>query len=182
MLIKASNSFLLVIDVQEKLAPAVQNIDKVVGNLVRLVNAANKLQIPVIFTEHCPDRIGHTIEVLMDLTSKDSVVVKNRFSAHSESPIAQRFAALSRKHVIVAGTEAHVCVLQTTMDLKQGGYYPYVVADGTSSRHPHNKKLAIKRMRQNGIDIVGTEMVLFEWLERGDTDEFRDLLPLIKNG
>ena len=181
MLMKPSQSFLLVVDVQEKLAPAVHGIDGVVDNIVRLIIAAEKLHIPIMFTEHCPDRIGHTVNVLMDLVANGSVVEKSRFSAYSEVPIAQQFAKLNREQVIVAGTEAHVCVLQTAMDLKQAGYQPYLVADGTSSRHLDNKKLAIERMRKSDIDIVSTEMVIFEWLERGDTDAFRELLPLIKN-
>lgn len=181
MLMKPSQSFLLVVDVQEKLAPAVDGIDGVIDNIVRLITAAEKLHIPIIFTEHCPDRIGHTVNVLVDLVANGSVVEKSRFSAYSETSIAQHFAALNREQVIVAGTEAHVCVLQTAIDLKQAGYQPYLVADGTSSRHLDNKKLAIERMRESDIDIVSTEMVIFEWLERGDTDAFRELLPLIKN-
>ncbi|MDH3376753.1 MAG: isochorismatase family protein [Gammaproteobacteria bacterium] len=178
---KPSRSFLLVVDVQEKLAPAVHGIDGVVDNIVRLIIAAEKLHIPIMFTEHCPDRIGHTVNALMDLVANGFVVEKSRFSAYSEEPIAQQFAKLNREQVIVAGTEAHVCVLQTAMELKQAGYQPYLVADGTSSRHLDNKKLAIERMRKSDIDIVSTEMVIFEWLERGDTDAFRELLLLIKN-
>ena len=181
MLMKPSQSLLLVVDVQEKLAPAVHGIDDVIDNIVRLITAAEKLNIPFMFTEHCPDRIGHTVNALADLVTNGSVFEKCRFSAYSEPSIAQRFAASNREQIIVAGTETHVCVLQTAIDLKQAGYQLYLVADGTSSRHLDNKNLAIERMRRNDIDIVSTEMVIFEWLERGDTDAFRELLPLIKN-
>ena len=106
---------------------------------------------------------------------------KKRFSAQSEPPIADHIASLKRNKVVVVGTEAHVCVLQTTLDLKKAGFRPHLMVDGTSSRHQLDKEIAIHRMRAHSVELVTLEMVLFEWLEQGDTGMFRDLFPLIRN-
>ena len=82
---------------------------------------------------------------------------------------------------MVAGTESHVCVLQTTIDLKMAGYHPHLMVDGTSSRYQQDKDIAIRRMAAQGVELVTMEMVLFEWLEEGDTRLFRELFPLIRN-
>ena len=94
----------------------------------------------------------------------------------------QALATLGRKTAVVAGMEAHVCVLQTVLGLKAGGYQPVVVADAIASRQPSSRELAISRMRDHGVDIVNAEMVMFEWLKVGDSKAFKDLLPLIKSG
>ncbi len=181
MLISSEDSFLLVIDVQEKLAPQIQDMERVMTNIIRLVKSAKSLQIPIICTEHCPEKIGYTEVQLMRDINVDAVIKKSHFSAWREPEIAAKIASLNRKQVIVTGAETHVCVLQTTLLLKQSGYQPFLVADGTSSRQRANKQLAIARMRQNAINIVSAEMVIFEWLKRADTDSFRELLPVIKN-
>ncbi len=106
---------------------------------------------------------------------------KIQFDAVSEPACAERFAALDRPQAVIAGTEAHVCVLQTALGLKQAGYEPYLVVDAVSSRNATDKAAAVGRLRDAGVAAVTTEMVLFEWLARGDTAEFRDLLPLIKD-
>ena len=88
--------------------------------------------------------------------------------------------AAKRPQIILTGTEAHVCVLQTAFGLLAAGFEVYLVADAASSRTPENRSAAIERMRAAGIGIVTTEMVLFEWLHQAGTDDFRQLLPLIK--
>jgi len=181
MLINPQDSFLLVIDVQEKLATQIHDIQQVSANIIRLVKSAQALQIPILCTEHCPEKIGHTTAELMNHIDAASIVKKSHFSACLEPEIADRFADLNRKQVIIMGAETHVCVLQTTLLLKQSGYQPYLVTDGTSSRQLAEKKLAIARMQQNAVDVVSTEMVIFEWLQRADTDLFSQLLPLIRD-
>jgi len=109
------------------------------------------------------------------------VLEKIHFDAVSEPACTERFAALDRPQAVIAGTEAHVCVLQTALGLKQAGYEPYLVVDAVSSRNATDKAAAVGRLRDAGVSAVTTEMVLFEWLARGDTAEFRDLLPLIKD-
>lgn len=181
MLLKHQESLVLIVDVQEKLAPAILGIDMVEKNIAALLTAADRLAVPVVVTEHCADKIGPTVPPLMELVKKDAVVHKRRFSAQSEPHIAEHFASLKRNKIVVAGTESHVCVLQTTLDLKKAGYQPYLMVDGTSSRYQQDKDVAINRMGAKGVELVTMEMVLFEWLEEGDTELFRELFPLVRN-
>ena len=182
MLLKARESFVLVIDVQEKLAPAVLGINQVEKNILALLTAANRLAIPVIITEHCANKIGHTVPQLRAMVKEDgAILAKTHFSAQSEPRIAERLAQLERNKAVVVGTETHVCVLQTTLDLIEAGYQPHLMVDGTSSRYQHDKDVAIHRMSAHGVELVTLEMVLFEWLEQGDTELFRELFPLIRN-
>lgn len=181
MLLNSDDSFLLIIDVQEKLATQIHEMESVSANIIRLITSAQTLRIPLLCTEHCPDKIGPTTAVLANLIGADSIISKSHFSAYREPSIASAIEALNRKQVIIVGTETHVCVLQTTLLLKQSGFQPYLVADATSSRHLENKQLGVARMRQRAVDVVSTEMVIFEWLQRADRQSFRALLPVIKD-
>ncbi len=180
MLMKPDQSSLLLIDLQEKLVPAIDGIDRVLANAKTLMTAADRLGIPITLTEHCPERIGHTVDVLRSLAPADSIIRKSYFSGLAEQPLTERMTALDRPTVIVAGTETHVCVLQTVLDLKAAGYAPCLVVDATGTRHDVDREVAMSRLERAGVGMVTTEMVLFEWLERGDTPEFQALLPLIK--
>ncbi len=181
MCIGRDTSFLLIVDMQEKLVPAVEQPDRVVANAVRLMTGAARLDVPILLTEHYPKGIGPIVPALRELAPADAALEKIHFDAVSEPACAERFAALGRSQAVVAGTEAHVCVLQSTLGLKRAGYEPYLVVDAVSSRKPGDKAAAVARLRDVGVAAVTTEMVLFEWLARGDTAEFRDLLPLIKS-
>ena len=180
MLMKPDRSSLLLIDLQEKLVPAIAGAARIVANAKALMQAAGRLGIPLSVTEHCAGRIGPTVPELRALAADEAIVAKTYFSGLVEGPLGDRLAALDRPQVIVAGTETHVCVLQTTLDLKAAGYEPCLVADATGTRHDIDRDVAIARMRDAGVAIVTTEMVLFEWLERGDSEDFAALLPLIK--
>ena len=181
MLINPQDSYLLVIDVQEKLVPKIHDSSKVIASIIRLVKSAQAIKIPVLVSEHCPEKIGSTLAQLNDFISADSIITKTHFSAFLEPNIAARLAGLNRKQVVIVGAETHVCVLQSALMLMQSDFQVFLVADGTSSRNPENKQLGISRMRQNSIQIVSAEMVIFEWLQRADTDLFRQLLPLIRD-
>jgi nicotinamidase-related amidase len=181
MLLDVDQSFLLIVDVQEKLLPAIKNGERVAANIARLIEAATILNVPVLVTEHCPERIGPTVTALREKISDGSVLSKVYFSAVAEPGCRKAFAALNRSQAVVCGTEAHVCVLQTTLGLCEAGYRPALVSDGVGSRKDHDREIAIGRMHDGGAEIVTTEMVIFEWLKRGDTDTFRQLLPVIRD-
>lgn len=180
ILIERNQSVLLVIDVQEKLAPAVIEPERVVANAGRLVTAAQRLDVPVFMTEHCASRIGPLVPELRERVSEDSILQKTHFDMSAEESCASALEQLQRRQCVLAGTETHVCVMQSALGLAQAGYRVFVVGDAVSSRNDEDRRTALERMRDNGIGIVTTEMVIFEWLERGETPEFRDLLPIIK--
>lgn len=182
MLVESSRSILLLIDVQRKLLPSIDQGARCLDHCAVLLAAARRLQVPVLATEHFPASIGPTVDTLRDRLRPEEIIEKSHFDGTAEPDFCERLHTHDRPMVVVAGTEAHVCVLQTVLGLKSKGFEPVVVADATSSRLASSRDLAISRMRHRGIDIVSTEMVLFEWLRAGGTAEFKDLLPLIKAG
>ncbi len=174
MLMNRERSVLLVIDVQERLAPAIQDGQRVVDNCVWLARVAERVGVPVVVTEHWPDKIGGTVASLKEVTGTAHYVSKQCFSAHSEGCL-DGTPLDNRRQVIMCGTEAHVCVQQTALDLRWAGREVFVVADACGSRDPGNRDLGFERMRGHGIEIVTREMVAFEWLQRGGTDLFREI-------
>jgi nicotinamidase-related amidase len=178
--LRAPRSLLLIVDVHEKLAPAVHDAARVIGNCAVLVRAATKLSVPTLMSEHSPERLGPTVAELKSLVRAADVLRKTHFSCADEPALIQRIASLSRPQIVIAGMEAHVCVLQTALGLAERGYRACVVADATGSRQPESHAIALQRLRMVGIAVVTTEMVLFEWLEHADRPEFRELLALIK--
>lgn len=174
-LLKASDSLLLIVDVQERLAPHVHEHDRVIENCEWLIGVAEVVGVPVFATEHCPEGIGHLISRLRKRITEDAILRKEHFSLVSEPSCNERIAATGRSQVVIAGMEAHVCVMQSAIELKESGKSVFVVADAVSSRTPENAALAVERMRRHGIEIVTGEMVLFEWAHRGATEQFRQL-------
>lgn len=180
MLLEKEQSCLMVIDVQEKLVPAMADPVSFVVNCKKLMEAAKILSVPVIVTEQYPQGIGHTVPELTSVIPPSGAVTKNTFSAAIEPDVADRIAKVDKKQFLVIGTEAHVCVMQTALSLKAQGYDVYVVADAVGSRTQKNIDLAMDRLRQNGIFVVSTEMVIFEWLVRAGTPDFKMMQPIIK--
>lgn len=178
--ILSQNSLLLVVDIQARLAPAMQDGDVAISENKKLLQAANELEVPCCASEQYPKGIGHTVEDLIGFVEPQNVWEKMTFSCLQEERIQTEFAAKERPQIVVTGMETHVCVLQTVLDLLDEGYQVFVVEDAVASRTRKNKELGLARMRQCGAQIVSTEMVLFEWLGRAGTDDFKKILPLIK--
>ncbi|RKT51054.1 nicotinamidase-related amidase [Azonexus fungiphilus] len=180
MLISRNDSLLLVVDIQEKLAPAIFEADEITRNSVRLLDGARRLGIPAFVSEHYVQGLGPSVAAIRDAAVDARIFAKTHFSCAAEPGVLDLLQACGRRQVILTGAETHVCVLQTALGLIAAGFAVCLVADAASSRTPANRQLACERVRAAGGQVVSTEMVLFEWLERGGTDEFRALLPLIK--
>ena len=181
-LISRQRSCLLIVDLQERLAPSVAGADALVRRIGLLLRAARRLEVPVLASEHYAQGLGTTVPEVREQLAEDEILEKIHFNAAAEPGAIDRIRALERPQVIVTGAEAHVCVLQTTFGLLGQGLRPMLVADAVSSRDPANRDAALVRARDAGVPVVTSEMVIFEWLERGATDAFRDLLPLIRDG
>lgn len=174
MLIDAERSALLVIDLQTKLVPALADHAQVVANAAWLIRVAQKIGVPVAGTEQYPKGLGPLVPKLRKLFPAGAIGSKNHFSAVA----AQCLAGLpgqDRAQVVVAGAEAHVCVLQTALELLEDGKEVYVVADAVASRHPLDREIALTRMRDEGIRVVTREMVAFEWLAEAPSPLFREI-------
>lgn len=168
--LSAETSILLVVDLQERLMPAISGATAVLENAARLVRAAARLEVPVTTTEQDPAKLGPTVSPVADLLPTPAVT-KSTFAASLDLPGAR---------VVVCGCEAHVCVLQTVLALRASGHDVAVVADAIGSRADGNRDAAIARMRDHGVDVVTTEMVVFEWLGSSRHPAFREVQGLIK--
>lgn len=180
MLIEASRSLLLVVDVQERLAAAMEGRDAMVANTGILMAAAAELAIPAIVSEQYPQGLGHTVGELTEAAARAAIHPKLEFSVLRNPAIADRLSGETRDQIIVAGIEAHVCVLQSAFDLKAAGRSVFVVADAVASRRMESKATALQRMAADGIRVVTTEMVVFEWLGAASAPAFKTLSKLIR--
>lgn len=180
MLIKREQSLLLVVDVQAKLAPAIFEGEAAVANNVRLLTGAGQLGVPRYVSEQYVRGLGPSVAAIREAAGGARFFEKMHFSCTGEPGVLEMLRAAGRRQVVLTGMETHVCVLQTAFGLVEAGFTVFLVADAASSRSPETRSAAIERMRAGGVHIVTTEMVLFEWLHKAGTDEFRAMLPLIK--
>jgi nicotinamidase-related amidase len=173
-LASAADSSLVVIDIQERLAAAMPARDSVVQAVSILLEAAARLNVPVLITEQYPKGLGPTVaDLILKLPEGSTRIEKTCFSASAT-------LALSRPQVVLAGMEAHVCVLQTASELAAAGLEVFVVADAVCSRTETNYRNALARMQSEGIIITNVESVIFEWLRDAAHEHFRELSKLIR--
>ena len=170
------NSTLLVIDMQVRLMPAIDGAAEAIANARRLLDAAAMLGVPALFTEQNPKGLGATVPELGPDGSP--VLAKMEFDASRAPGLCERLA--EGHAAVIAGVEAHVCVLQTALGLVERGRRVFVVRDAVGSRRPESKDAALRRMERNGVEIVTTEMVVFEWLGDANNPRFREAVALIK--
>ncbi|WP_341702886.1 isochorismatase family protein [Ferrovibrio sp.] len=180
MLLSAADSLLLIVDIQARLLPVMKDGDRVVGNTVRLLQAAGALAVPVLLTEQYPEGLGATVPAVRAAAGEAPALAKKDFSGYADPAIRARIADCGRPQVVIAGIEAHVCVLQTALQLAAAHYRVAVVADAVSSRHADSIAVAGRRMAAAGITLATTEMCLFEWLGTAAHPEFRAISRLIK--
>ncbi len=181
MLIQHEDCCLVIIDIQERLVPAVAGPEQVIAHAGILIQAAVRLAVPIVVSEQYPRGLGHTVDAVKQRLPEDATIVeKMTFSAMADDAFADRLRSLGRRQVVLIGLEAHVCVLQTVEQLLVAGCEVFVVADATSSRTPLSHLTAMQRIDKAGAVIVTTEMVVFEWLRRAGSPEFKELSALLK--
>ncbi len=174
----AHQSVLLIVDMQAALLPAIHDVDALSGRALRLAQAAQLLGVPVVATEHWAQKIGATAPDL--LPHINTVFHKTHFDATREADFLSVLPT-GRTKVLLIGTEAHVCVLQTGLGLADQGYSPVLVTDCVGSRKPSDHAGACARWVHHGLEQMTSEMVMFEWLETPAHPQFRDVLQLIKS-
>ena len=170
----------LVIDIQERLYPHIDQQDKLARNTVILIRGLRLLGIPLIVTEQYSKGLGPTIAPVKRQLDDTPVIEKMTFSCCDTAAVTEQLQRSQRNQVIVFGIEAHVCVLQTTLDLLDLGYQPVVIADCISSRRAEDKQTALQRMQQSGVVISSYESILFELCRVAGTEEFREISKLVK--
>jgi len=176
MLMQKELSGLLLVDVQEKLIPHVQDAEQLVGRCGWLMRLAYMLKVPVLICEQYPKGLGITVEPLRQLASPYEPFEKVDFSCYRDEAIVKKWHQLNKKQFIIMGIETHVCVLQTAMDILQhSDNEVFIVVDAVSARSDHDHKYGLKRMKQAGAQLVTHEMVFFEWVEKAGSSEFKSL-------
>lgn len=198
MLLQASSSQLVLVDYQQRLMPAIAGGAEVAANALRLAQAAQLLEVPVWGTEQNPAKLGPNLPELRALCRR--TLAKMHFSAVAEGladwlqppakpagnarslpkHLQKPAASAEPGSIVVAGCEAHVCLLQTALDLLEEEMEVWVVTDACGSRTERNRDAAFDRLAGAGAELVTTEMVLFEWLESAEHPQFKAVQALIK--
>ncbi|MCB1748173.1 MAG: isochorismatase family protein [Gammaproteobacteria bacterium] len=179
----ASDSLLLVIDIQQRLGDAMPGkvLNRVLQNSKLLCSASDLLGIPVVKTEQYPAGLGPTHAVVADVLPAATVSLeKVCFSCCDGDGFAAALAASGRRQVVLVGMEAHVCVLQTALDLAAAGHEVFVVEDAICSRRLENYQNALDRLRQCGVVVVTAESVVFEWMGTAGHEHFKAIHALLR--
>lgn len=180
----ADRSQLVIIDVQERLVPAMADADSTISTCAFLGRTAHLTGVPVLITEQYPQGLGHTVPDVLAGCSKPTIVTKTAFSAVRETKfmnkVRKKRQDQRRDQIVICGVEAHVCVLQTALELSSTGFEVFVVADAVSSRQLGSRDVALSRMAHAGVTPVTSEMVAFEWVGDAKAKSFKPLRALVR--
>ena len=179
-MLNQNECLLLVIDLQEKLVKMVGENTPVATNCEKLLKAAKTLNIPSVITEQYPKGLGETISSIKEANENAKYFEKTSFSAISTEEIKRAVMDFNKKQIILCGIEAHICVLQTALELKENGFEVYVVKDACASRKEENYTNACSRLIQAGAIVTDTEITLFELLRSSKHPNFKEIQGLIK--
>ncbi len=175
------DALLLVIDVQGKLASLTFEHEKVIANITRTIKAIELFEIPILWSEQVPDKIGATVpEIHSVLFPLVKPIIKKEFSCWDCREFVTALQKIGRRQILITGIETHVCVYQTAYDLYQHGYDVHVLADAVSSRTQANRDVALARMQKEGMTITSAEMAICELLTTSEHPRFRDIMANIK--
>ncbi|MEK6284937.1 MAG: hydrolase [Acidobacteriota bacterium] len=172
---------LAVIDMQEAFRPVISDFGVVASRIATAVEGARLLEVPVIVTEQYPKGLKHTAEeIIARLPAELTPIEKSCFSSCGSEDFLSQLTNKNIKQVLVCGIEAHICVLQTSLDLLAKGFEVYVLVDCVTSRIRENKEVALARLTQAGAIQSTLEMALFEMMRTADSPQFKAIQLLIK--
>jgi nicotinamidase-related amidase len=171
---------LLLVDIQKVLLDLCVDPERTVFNTAALIEAAELFEIPVLCSVQNSERLGDFLPELTDKISRPKAWDKLHFNCFENEYIAREIAETGRKTLLLAGMEGHVCIFHTGVGALRLGYRVHVAHDAVTSRSASDKQIGIQRLDRAGAVISSTEMIIFELLNRGNTREFRELLPLLK--
>lgn len=175
-----NNTIALIIDEQEKLMPVINEAASVLRSTKILVEGLKILDVPFLITQQYTKGMGMTVPPLLEAAGTDKYYDKRTFSCWDDEAIRQAIESSGKKQVLLAGVEAHICLLQTAVDLLDAGYDVFVVENCVSSRKPNDKAVAIRRMMQSGVQVTTYESILFELMRTSTHPNFKEISKLIK--
>ncbi len=170
----------LIVDYQERLMPVIYEHDELEKKSCTLLKGLRTLGVPMVMTQQYTKGIGMTIPSITEAAGTSEYFDKITFSCYEDEAVRRKMEALGKKTVIVCGIEAHICVLQTCIDLKEAGYTPVLVTDGISSRKASDTEVALMRAQSEGILLTTTESILFELTRKAGSPVFKEISRLIK--
>jgi len=179
-LLKPEKTALLVIDVQERIIPVINDYNSVVENTLKLIKGFKVLGLPIFYTEQYPKGLGPTIQLIKDELPETEAIQKMSFSCSGAGELFDTLQNRRLSQVCVCGIESHVCVQQTVLDLLENGFQTNVAADATSSRKIKDYETALTRMRQHGAEVTTAEAMLFELMNVCGTDVFKQISKIVK--
>lgn len=174
------DSVLIVVDVQGRLARLMHESDAMIRAQSALIQACRLLEIPVVWTEQLPDKLGATVDELQEPLAGLDPFSKSSFGCMGDAGLRERIEASGRRQVLLCGIEAHVCVWQTGAALLRNGYSVHLIADATASRSVFNRDIGFRRMERAGVHMSCVEMVLFELMVDAQHPKFREVTKLLK--
>tara|TARA_Y100001968_G_scaffold324209_1_gene363104 strand:+ start:407 stop:979 length:573 start_codon:yes stop_codon:yes gene_type:complete len=178
-LLKDKNTILLIIDVQEKLIPVINNKERLIFNIQKLIKASNILGLDIIYSEQNPERLGTTLTSIKE-KENNNVFSKMAFSCCNCKNLMNFIKSEGKKNVLICGVETHVCVQQTCIDLIREGYIPHIVIDAISSRKLVDHEISIRKLELSGTILTTTETAIFELCQTAERIEFKPISKLIK--
>ncbi|MDR2800096.1 MAG: hydrolase [Desulfovibrio sp.] len=180
MRIHAEDTAAVAIDFQERLLPAVHDGDELVRSSRVLLSGLNALNVPILVTRQYPKGIGDTVPEIREVTANALTCDKLTFSCCGSETFASALQKLHRKNIVLCGVEAHVCVLQTALDLLASGYKVFLATDCTGSRRHHDRLVGLKRAEREGAMLTTYEQTLFELLESSTSTAFKTISALVR--
>lgn len=174
------NAVLIVVDIQGKLATLMHEKNRLYANVNRMIDGARVLEIPVIWTEQLPDKLGVTDPEIAAHLSDLKPLVKKSFSCCGDADFMESLRLMGRRQILLTGIETHICVYQTAVDLLKAGYEVYLVRDAVSSRIPDNYFLGVERIKDLGATLTSVEMALFEMMKVAEGDQFKQVIKLLR--
>ncbi|RLF51376.1 MAG: hydrolase [Thermoplasmata archaeon] len=168
------DTILIIIDFQERMIPHIVNNEEILKKAKKLVKAAKIFELPILRTEQ--RKLGETVDGLRE----GELIEKITFSCYREKKFVEKLEKLNKKKCLLIGIEAHICVLQTALDLLANKYEVYVSIDCIGSRNEIDKEIAIQRMISQGVRPTTAEAAIYEILESAEAKEFKEILKLVK--
>ncbi len=179
--VQPADCLLLLVDVQERLLPAMAECDHLLASNARLLRALGLFSIPLLVSEQYPQGLGKTAASLQALYGEDAEVCEKRcFSVADDDAFIEKINDKSRSTVLLSGIETHICVWQSARDLASRGYRVVVVGDATTSRSLRDHSCALSSMQQMGIEVVSVEMLLFDLQQTSEGEGFRLISKLVR--
>ncbi|HEX55312.1 MAG: hydrolase [Candidatus Altiarchaeales archaeon] len=180
MLLDRENTLLIAIDIQERLSPHISNINEILPRIKKLLRVWRIFKLNILITEQ--EKLGETLGEIRDiLWSNDIPVIrKTYFSCARDSKFLHELKRINPSQIVLIGIEAHICVLQTALDLIEEGYEVHIVLDAIGSRNENDKKVAIDKMTIAGAIPTTTEIIIYELLKSSRDEHFKEILKIVK--